>query len=284
MKRILLAIVVGCALTILFFAVGAIFSGGGHDLHVITVFFPYSMSLGLLTENTPGARSWSFIALALFALQFPVYAVVFAISKRMRLKWPLVIVASVHLLAVVMGLRIYHGKRSSYVDGPASANLALEQPPSLTDVKTLIASLSSQDDDIRTRTEKQLIELGLQSSAQRDDIIWSLLQSIESQDDLRTGECIILGSKFGYWRSVTNIFAQLKANESIDVLITTIACGNGWTGSFLKQPSMDALIKMGMVAAPKLSQALKRERNVYVRIQLSRCLGRIESDHAHAGS
>ena len=117
MKKILLAIVVGFALTVLFYAVGAILSGGGHDLNMVTAFFPYSLGLGILTEDTRWARSGSSIAGALLVLQFPVYAIVFMISERKLWKWPLIILLSLHFLAVLIALSIYHGSRSSYFNG-----------------------------------------------------------------------------------------------------------------------------------------------------------------------
>jgi hypothetical protein len=88
----------------------------------------------------------------------------------------------------------------------------------------------------------------------------------------KTGKCYILGAKFNYWASVTNIFAELQAIEAIDLLITTIACGNGYTGSLLEEPSMDALVKLGTITVPKLRKAFRREKNEYVRTQLSHCL------------
>ncbi len=117
MKKILLSILVGLALTVLLYAVGAFLSGGGHDLDVITTFFPYSLSLGILTEGTRWARSGSFIAGALLVLQFPIYAIVFAICRRRPWKWPMIILLSLHLLAVLIGLLIYHGSRSNNFHG-----------------------------------------------------------------------------------------------------------------------------------------------------------------------
>ena len=126
MKKILLAIVVGCALTVIFYVLGAILSGGGHDLNMITVFFPYSLSLGILTEDTRWARGGTSIAGALLVLQFPFYGTVFAISKRMLWKWPLIIILSLHLLAVLIALRIYDESRSGYLDGAIQQSLAAD--------------------------------------------------------------------------------------------------------------------------------------------------------------
>jgi hypothetical protein len=144
-------------------------------------------------------------------------------------------------------------------------------------VQELIASLSLTDS---TRGADELINIGRQSAAQRDAIIHQLIQSAESQDDFRTGQCFIL-KNFDYWDSVTKVFAQLNATEAIDLLITTIACGNAWHGNEHREPSLFALIHLGRVAVPKLSQALKRERDGYVRIRLRRCLDMIQWNERH---
>lgn len=150
-----------------------------------------------------------------------------------------------------------------------------QSTPTPETIQSLISSLSSENDDIRKQAEKRLIDLGRQSATKRVDVINQLLRAAESQDDLKTGKCLIL-REFNYWTSVTNIFAELHATEAIDLLITTIACGNGYTGSLLMEPSMDALIKLGPITKPKLQQALRREKNQYVRIQLDHCLQSLE--------
>jgi hypothetical protein len=117
--------------------------------------------------------------------------------------------------------------------------------------------------------------LGQASSGGREKVIRALLQSAESHDVLKHGRCFVLESKLSYWRGVTNVFAELKAAEAVDLLIKTIHCGNGMTGSFSEEPSLDALIKMGPIAAPQLTKALKREHNEYIRVQISRCVSSI---------
>lgn len=149
----------------------------------------------------------------------------------------------------------------------------IKQPtPTPETIQSLISSLSSENDDVRKQAEKKLIELGQTSATQRNDIINQLVRTVESQDDLKTGKCYILGDKFNYWTSATNIFAELHATETIDLLITTIACGNGYTGSLLIEPSMDALVKLGTISVPRLRQAYRREKNEYLRIQIAHCL------------
>ena len=125
MKNILLAILVGFALTVLFYLSGAFLSGGGHDLNVITTFFPYSLSLGILSEGTRWARGGSAVAGALLVLQFPLYAIVFAISKGRLRKWPMIILICLHFLAALIGLRIYQASRSNYFNGVIHKRLEL---------------------------------------------------------------------------------------------------------------------------------------------------------------
>jgi flagellar basal body-associated protein FliL len=110
MKKTLLAILIGLALMVLFYALGALFSGGGHDLTAMIAFFPYSLSLGLSTKDTP----WSsdFVDMALLILQFPVYAIILATIKSGRLKViALVILLVLHVAAVIICLRIYYLSR-----------------------------------------------------------------------------------------------------------------------------------------------------------------------------
>jgi hypothetical protein len=108
MKKTLLAILIGVALMVLFYALGALFSGGGHDLTAMISFFPYSLSISLSTKDTGWDRFNDFADMALLILQFPVYAIILATIKSGRLKVvALVILLVLHVAAVVIGLRIY---------------------------------------------------------------------------------------------------------------------------------------------------------------------------------
>jgi hypothetical protein len=118
MKKILLATLIGFVLAVSLYALAALFSGGGHDLTAITAFFPYSLSLGILTKDTRWDRTGGVIAMALLALQFPLYAIILAAIKRGRLKAiALLILLALHVLAVLNGLRIYNRSRPNYSCG-----------------------------------------------------------------------------------------------------------------------------------------------------------------------
>jgi hypothetical protein len=145
----------------------------------------------------------------------------------------------------------------------------------------LISSLLRQETDKKKRgeVESELIGFGRASSYHRQRLIQRLLESVKKQKEL-DGTTIVLGSTMPYWKSVTRVFAELRSSEALDVLIACIACGNGYSGSFNEQPSMDALIKLGDTAIPKLSAALLKERSPYKRIQLVLCLSNIGGPRA----
>jgi|GEM_PF-2124650 len=109
MKRIVLAILIGFTLTVFFFALGSLFSGGGHDLTAISAFFPYAAITGNLTKDTGWDQIGGFIDMALLAVQFPVYAIILALIKGWRLKGlVLAILLAIHIVTAVIGLRNYY--------------------------------------------------------------------------------------------------------------------------------------------------------------------------------
>lgn len=140
--------------------------------------------------------------------------------------------------------------------------------------QSLISSLSSEEESRRVEAEHEIIGLARTSPQQRKKIVQELLISVEEQDKL-DGRHGFLGETFPYWSSVTTIFAELKSREAIDVMVKNIHCGNGYSGSLGKQPAYDALVRMGKITVPKLSEALLHESDVYKRGQIVRCLGNI---------
>ncbi len=143
-------------------------------------------------------------------------------------------------------------------------------------IKLLVSDLSSDDEKVRIHAERTLIAVGQESAELRTDVVQALLWSVATHEDLNNGRCFILGSKFSYWDSVTNIFAELRATEAIDLLIRTIHCNNGFAGSLQQEPSFDALVKMGQLAVPQLAEALKHEPGEFRKLLLSECLSVIQ--------
>jgi hypothetical protein len=103
-----LPVIVGVIATPLCYLIGAFFSGGGHVLYSMILFFPYGMLMGLLFQNV----SW-LIALPVFAVQFPLYGVaVGAAILRDRYR-PLVIgLAVAHFLLMMIGFAVEYMQQS----------------------------------------------------------------------------------------------------------------------------------------------------------------------------
>jgi hypothetical protein len=102
MKRILIAIVIGIALTVVFFALAGFFGGACHCVTPTTIFFPYA---GIVF----GTTSWNSIGLVLIAFQFPLYAITLVCIrgiKRRVLAFTILLLA--HSTALLIGLKVYH--------------------------------------------------------------------------------------------------------------------------------------------------------------------------------
>lgn len=103
-----LPILFGVIATPICYLLGAFFSGGGHLLYTMILFFPYGMLLGLLIQDI----SW-LIALPAFALQLPLYGAAFgAASMKDRFR-PLAIgLAVAHFLAVMVGFLVEYTQQN----------------------------------------------------------------------------------------------------------------------------------------------------------------------------
>ena len=143
----------------------------------------------------------------------------------------------------------------------------------------LVNSLSSTTDQIRTDSEKKLIDFARISSARRELVINKLLSSVKAEKEL-DGTHTILETSFPYWQSVTNIFAELNATEAVDVLINCVQCGNGWSGTMGEPPASFALVRMGTPILPRLSKALSQESVPNKRAKIVLCIARIGGSEA----
>jgi HEAT repeat protein len=140
-------------------------------------------------------------------------------------------------------------------------------------------SLWSDDQAVRTRAETEIISQAKSSSELRTRIIKDLLKTVESEDEL-DGHHFVLNKTFLFWRSTTIIFADLRAVEALDAMIRCIDSSNGLSGNMGEPPSAYALVRMGPVAVPKLSEALLNEPNSASRVRIVLCLSRIGGPEA----
>jgi hypothetical protein len=101
MKSILIGILVGVALSVIFFVLTVVSDGACHCVKPTIIFFPYA-AVAL-------SRSLESASLALMLIQFPVYSVV--VAKVGRGGWKIVallILLVFHGVAAVVGLQLYH--------------------------------------------------------------------------------------------------------------------------------------------------------------------------------
>ncbi|HEX8174977.1 MAG TPA: hypothetical protein VF543_07645 [Pyrinomonadaceae bacterium] len=102
-------VLIGVIATPVCFLLAAFFSGGGHTIYPMILFFPYGIFLGLLFENL----SWWFVGLPIFALQFPLYGIAFgAASVKERFR-PLPIgLAVAHFLMVILVMAVEYTRQN----------------------------------------------------------------------------------------------------------------------------------------------------------------------------
>lgn len=146
-------------------------------------------------------------------------------------------------------------------------------------VATLVSSLWSTTDEVRTDAEKKMIAFAQTSPTRRELVINKLLSSVNAEKEL-DGTHTILKTTFLYWKSVTDIFAELDAREAVDILIRCVQCSNGYTGNMGEPPASYALVRMGKPILPTLSKALSQEPDAYKRMKIVLCIARIGGSKA----
>ena len=103
-----LPVIVGVLATPLCYLIGVLFSGGGHFIYPIILFFPYGMLIGLLFQNV----SW-LIWLPVFALQLPLYGAAFgAATVKDRYRSLVIVVAVAHFLVMMFGFAVEYMQQS----------------------------------------------------------------------------------------------------------------------------------------------------------------------------
>ena len=109
MKRLVLSIGTGILLTVVFFLIGGFYSGGGHSLVAINIFFPYSGIVGPSLKDT----RWELISMTLLLAQFPLYALLLAYSGRLR-NVVAILIPLIHTVAAVIALQVYESSKPRY--------------------------------------------------------------------------------------------------------------------------------------------------------------------------
>lgn len=97
--RLLKSILVGISVGVPLFLFGLVFSAGGEDLALMMVLFPWAMLVSSLFPQLP----WWPAVFGLFAIQFPVYAVVLRPMSKSKLEFwgTTLVILLIHILGVV---------------------------------------------------------------------------------------------------------------------------------------------------------------------------------------
>lgn len=189
------------------------------------------------------------------------------------------------LLQVIVWMRIFAAVILLSLPGCSSLSsekVSAYNPSTQNDdalIATLSSSLWSSELEVRTDSEKKLIDFAQSSPAKRELVINKLLNSVNAESEL-DGTHTVLDTSFLFWTSVTNIFVELNATEAIDVLIRCVHCSNGMTGNFGEPPASFALVRMGKPILPRLAKALNLESDSYKRIRIVLCISRIGGTEA----
>ena len=67
------------------------------------------------------------------------------------------------------------------------------------------------------------------------------------------------------WQNATNLLAKLQATEALDLLIANLGLTDGWSVSVSHYPAIDALIRIGQPAIPKLEFVLHNNSQPHMR-------------------
>src|SRR5258708_22825901 len=141
-------------------------------------------------------------------------------------------------------------------------------------IDELIARLGSKSREERTRTENELLGLAARSLQTHRTIIDRLILRSEAMQLNR----LQANSRdhFLVWLIANHLFQKLLATDAIDLLITNINYGDGYTGNGSDHyPGKDSLIILGADAVPQLSKALLINKDGWTRSQVALCLGNI---------
>jgi HEAT repeat protein len=146
--------------------------------------------------------------------------------------------------------------------------------PCQSDIKPLIQKLPS-DTSEASQAAIKLLDLAKESPECRDVVINGVIGALNTADVENDD------SAFRLWAKGSGILGQLKAVEAVDLLIAHLDLSDGlFSASMVHEPVVPAIVKMGQVAVPKLSLALKTNPKKKIRLAAAYCLGDIGGSEA----
>jgi len=174
----------------------------------------------------------------------------------------LLLISSVILVLACTGHRSVPMSNHTNLVGDSSCGSDINIPDAL-------KRLTSDDELLREQTRKILVDYSRRSPACRLTIVRALIE----QMDKPNLNFSLDSSSFLLWSEGSLLLGELKAEQGIDLLIKHLDLNDGlFSSSMSHQPAVPGLTKMGTVAIPKLTIALRSHQNRKIRLAAALCL------------
>jgi hypothetical protein len=144
-------------------------------------------------------------------------------------------------------------------------------------IGTALLQLSSGDYNQTHTARNALLNFARQSSICREEVVRALIKAMDQPNlDFERQP-----SNYYLWREGSQLLGELKAIESLDLLIAHLDRTNGLhSGSMVFQPAILGVRRMGQAAIPKLALALQKNPNARIRMAAVYCLTVIGGESA----
>ena len=152
---------------------------------------------------------------------------------------------------------------------PVAHGAALQSCPATPELENAVRKLSPD----QTFREMEAAKLRLISSARvsakcRTEVIGTIIKEMDKPQ-------LQAYRDFNLWRYGANVLGDLKATESLDLLIRNLSFTDGSSINVTHYPAMEGVIKMGRPALPKLGAALRQNSDVSYRYNAVFCIAQI---------
>src|ERR1044072_1489256 len=138
------------------------------------------------------------------------------------------------------------------------------------DIDKAVVSLSQQYDEAQS-AQNTLRKSSRVSSECRQRIVTAVMKAMDKPNlDISRVQ-----AEANLWREGARLLGDLKATESLDLLLSHITMTDGgWSSTMTHQPALEGIIRMGPLAIPKL-EGLLRNNDWETRHYASYCIASI---------
>lgn len=161
---------------------------------------------------------------------------------------------------------------ASSMAGPVDSSVTMSPQRSCLSKEELtrtVQVLSSRATYTELESAKQRLLKNANRSAQcREEVIAGLIEAMDKP------EFNVLRD-FHLWRYGADLLGELKATESLDLLIKNLNTSDGDTFNLSHFPAINGVIKFGPTALPKLGLALQQNPDRIYRLKVIFCIAQI---------